>query len=37
MSADRVQVIPMIFYGFINSVAFVLEMVGLIPDEKSVV
>lgn len=30
-------VIPMIFYGFINSVALALEILGLIPDEKSVV
>lgn len=29
--------IPMIFYGLINGVAFALEMVGLIPEEKSVV
>jgi hypothetical protein len=31
------QVIPMLFYGLINAVAYVLEMVGLIGEEKSVV
>ncbi|CAI9637033.1 unnamed protein product [Alternaria burnsii] len=30
-------VIPMIFYGLINSTALMLEMVGLIPKEKPVV
>jgi hypothetical protein len=32
----RSQVIPMLFYGIINAVALVLEMVGLIPEEKLV-
>jgi hypothetical protein len=31
------QVIPMIFYGLINMAAYALEMLGLIPKEKSVV
>jgi hypothetical protein len=31
------QVIPMLFYGVINAVALMLEMVGLIPAEKPVV
>lgn len=30
-------VIPMIFYGLINSVAFLLDLVGLIPSEGKVV
>lgn len=28
--------IPMLFYGFVNSVAFLLDNVGLIPEEESV-
>jgi dimethylaniline monooxygenase (N-oxide forming) len=31
------KVIPMLFYGIINGVALMLEMVGLIPAEKPVV
>jgi dimethylaniline monooxygenase (N-oxide forming) len=30
-------VIPMVFYGIINLVALVAEMVGLVPEEKMVV
>jgi dimethylaniline monooxygenase (N-oxide forming) len=30
-------VIPMVFYGLINLVALVAEMVGLVPEEKMVV
>lgn len=33
----RYQVIPMIFYGLINMVALLAEMLGLIPAEKPIV
>lgn len=30
-------VVPMVFYGVLNAVAYLLDLCGFIPEEKSVV